>query len=301
MLRTIFQRGMALLGLAALGGCATPPAAETAANAGKPAMWQVSDKDTTVYLFGTIHVLPQNYDWRTPAFDKAVAGSQDLVVETIVDLQRPETMAATVQRLGFSSGLSPLSERVPADLRPQLQAAIAESKIPAAAFDQMETWLAAVTFIQLRLQQLGLEGKHGVEEVLKQQFTSGSKPIGQLETNAEQLGYFDTLPEDAQVELLKGAIESKESFKAELDTMLASWARGDVMGIAKSFDANLVDVPALREALISRRNANWSNWVERRMATPGTTLVAVGAGHLAGSDSVVAMLERDGYRVRRVQ
>ena len=203
--------------------------------------------------------------------------------------------------MGFSPGLPPLSERVPADLRPKLEAAIAESKIPAAVFNQMETWLAAITFIQLRLQQIGMDGKHGVEEVLKQQFTAGSKPIGQLETNAEQLGYFDTLPADAQVELLRGAVDDKEAFRAELDAMLTAWARGDVGGIAKSFDANLVDVPALREALISRRNASWSNWIERRMGQPGTVFVAVGAGHLAGPDSVQQYLQGRGYKVRRVQ
>jgi Uncharacterized protein conserved in bacteria len=37
------------------------------------------------------------------------------------------------------------------------------------------------------------------------------------------------------------------------------------------------------------------------MAEPGTIMVAVGAGHLAGRDSVIALLKRHGYRVRRLQ
>ncbi len=58
-----------------------PPAAEP--KAASPAMWKVADKDTTIYLFGTIHLLPKDTKWRSPAFDKAAASADTLVVETI--------------------------------------------------------------------------------------------------------------------------------------------------------------------------------------------------------------------------
>jgi uncharacterized protein YbaP (TraB family) len=83
--------------------------------------------------------------------------------------------------------------------------------------------------------------------------------------------------------------------------MLASWSKGDVKAISVSFNRELSVSPALKEALLQRRNANWSRWVERRMASPGSVMVAVGAGHLAGPGSLVAMLKNEGYRVRRIQ
>jgi uncharacterized protein len=83
--------------------------------------------------------------------------------------------------------------------------------------------------------------------------------------------------------------------------MLAAWTKGDVAGIARTFDRDLAGSPELEQALIQRRNANWSRWIEQRMAQPGAVMIAVGAGHLAGKDSVIAMLQRQGYRVRRVQ
>ena len=76
---------------------------------------------------------------------------------------------------------------------------------------------------------------------------------------------------------------------------------GDVDSIARTFNAELENSPELREALLRRRNANWSYWLASRMQRPGTVLVAVGAGHLAGHDSVVEMLKQRGYKVRRVQ
>lgn len=299
MLMRFFRRGLAMLGLAALasGAAAAPATAATA----RPALWQVADRDTTIYLFGTIHLLPKNYPWRTAKFDKAVAGSQTLVVETIVDNANPQALAGEMARLGFRAGLPPLATRVAPEKRALLEAAVAKTGIPRVAYDRMETWAAAFMLLGTQFKDLGLTGEAGVEAVLRKAFTGAGKPVGQLETNAEQLGLFDRLPESAQRALLEGAIDSPAEMRGQFNEMLMSWARGDVVAIGKTFNEDLSGSPELREALLKRRNVNWSNWVKRRMAAPGSVFVAVGAGHLAGPDSVVAMLKRDGYRVRRVQ
>jgi uncharacterized protein len=83
--------------------------------------------------------------------------------------------------------------------------------------------------------------------------------------------------------------------------MIRAWSHGDVPGIARTFDHDLSHSPALQQLLLHQRNANWSKWIEQRLGQPGTIIVAVGAGHLAGKDSVLAMLKKDGYTVRRVQ
>lgn len=299
MLNRILRRGLGMLGLAALAGCATVP--QSAGATGRPALWQVADKDTTVYLFGTIHLLPNNYPWRTTAFDQAVAGSQGLIVETIVDNKNPQALAGELARLGFRAGLPPLATRVAPEKRALLEAAIAKTGIPRSAYDRMETWAAAFMLLGVQFKDLGLTGDAGVETVLRSSFTQAGKPVGQLETNTEQLSMFDTLPESAQQALLEGAIDSPAAMNTQFQKMINAWTRGDVAAIAASFNEDLSGSPELREALLRRRNVNWTRWIERRLATPGSVLVAVGAGHLAGADSVVAMLQKDGYRVRRVQ
>ncbi len=299
MLMRILRRGLAMLGLAALASCATAPPAASAT--GRPALWQVSDRDTTIYLFGTIHLLPKNYPWRTPTFDKAVTGSQTLVVETIVDTASPQSLAGELARLGFRAGLPPLADRVSPQKRGMLETAIAKTGIPRSAYDRMETWAAAFMLLGTQFKDLGLTGEAGVEAVLRTAFLQAGKPVDQLETNSEQLGMFDTLPESAQRALLEGAIDSPTEMRSQFQEMLGAWARGDVAAIGASFNEDLSGSPELREALLRRRNVNWARWIERRMATPGSVFVAVGAGHLAGADSVVAMLQKDGYRVRRIQ
>lgn len=294
LLKRLFAPAAALLALGS-------PAFARAPQAARPALWAVADADTTVYLFGTIHLLPDNYRWRTPKFDNAVASSQQLVVETIVDDKNPMQLMSALASLAFSPNQPPLADRVPPAKRPALAAAIKKSGLPPAAFDRMETWAAAFMLLGNQFKDMGLKGDQGVEAVLRSNFTSRGKPIGELETNLQQLSFFDTLPEKAQRDLLEGAIDQPQSMNKDFAGMLAAWSRGDVAAIARTFDGDLGASPELRDALIKRRNANWSKWIEQRMGQPGALMIAVGAGHLAGRDSVIAMLKKDGYRVSRVQ
>ena len=276
-------------------------AAQPDVHVAKPALWSISDADTTVYLFGTIHLLPDNYQWRTPKIEQAVGGSQQLVIETIVDEKDPMKLFGILMRIGMSPGLPPLVNRVPAAKRAALLDAVKKSGFPPKTLDHMETWAAAFILLGNQFKDLGLKNDQGVEMTLRSAFAGQGKPVGELESNLEQLGFFDRLPEKAQRELLEGAIEQASNVRSDFNEMLTSWVRGDVRGIARSFNRDLAASPELAQALIKQRNANWSKWIEQRMAQPGAVMVAVGAGHLAGRDSVIDLLKRDGYRVRRLQ
>ena len=292
------RNSLAALGLAAL-AAATPASAD--ARPAKPALWQVYDKDTNIYLFGTVHLLRPGTVWRSPKLDKAANDAGTLVVETIIDEKNLMGFANELNRLRMRPGLPPLIDRVRPEKRDALRAAIAKSGIPEPMLNNMETWGAAFALLQLQFQELGVSGTDGVELALKSAFTAAGKPIAQLETNTEQLGFFDALPEAAQRELLEGSIEPAGAARQQFDAMLAAWMTGDVKAIGRTFNAEFQASPELKAALLQRRNINWSGWVERRMQQPGTVFIAVGAGHLAGDDSVVELLKRRGYRVKRVQ
>lgn len=265
-----------------------------------PALWKVADADTTVYLFGTIHVLPKGMAWTSPQLATAVDASQGLVLETVLP-KDPAALGATMAKLGVSPGLPPLLDRVPADKRAALKAVIDKSKLPLAVLDRLETWAAALALTAQTTQAAGLSGDEGAEAQLTTRFEKAGKPVSGLETPEQQLGYFDTLPEPAQRRFLASVADDNEKAQTQLDAMIAAWRAGDVAKIASSFDDELKDSPELTEALLTRRNANWANWVAARLAKPGTVFVAVGAGHLAGDGSVEAQLEKRGLKVTRVQ
>ncbi len=292
---------MGLAGLALLAACAgakaPPPAAEAAP---KPALWKLSDADTTLYLFGTVHVLPKDFKWRTAAFDSAAASADSLVLE-VADGADATKMAATFTELAMSPGLPPVEERVPADKRAGLDKLIAKAGIPEAALDNFESWAVAITLASGMLGELGFSPEYGVEPQLTAEFKTRGKPVTGLETSAQQLGFFDSLPEPAQRAFLVSMVDESSDAKGEFDRMTKAWASGDTKAIALTFDDEVRMTPELTEVLLVRRNANWTEWLAKRLDQPGTVLVAVGAGHLAGDDSVIAMLEKRGLKAVRVQ
>jgi uncharacterized protein YbaP (TraB family) len=298
MLFRFLKRFLALAGMASASWASPQPAAAPVAH---PALWEVSDPDTTIYLFGTIHLLPPNYQWRTPAIDKAIASSDSLVVETIVDPAHPQELVNALLTLDRSEGLPPIADRIEPKRRPLLEAAIAKTGLPRPAFDKMETWAAAYRLLGIQFSELGLQGSAGVEQTLREAFAAAGKPIGQLETNAQQIGFFDSLPETAQRALLNGAVEPAHVATKDFSEMLTGWTTGDVKVIARTFNQDFAESGEMRKVLLDQRNANWSRWIEERLKQPGTTMIAVGAGHLAGPESVLEMLKRGGYRVTRVQ
>lgn len=285
-----------LLSLAACAGAAEPKRAEGR----HPALWKLADSDTQIWLFGTIHLLPEGQGWRTPAFDSALAGSDELVLE-VADVDDMMASAQAMQKLGMSAGLPPIAERVPEDKRPALRAMIAESGYPEAVYDRLETWAAAMPLLGVSFKRLGLSPELGVERQIGAPFRAAGKKVVGLETIEQQFGFFDTLSEGAQRALLLAVIEDTKETRAQFRAMLDAWASGDLAGIARTFDDETMMSPELREALMRKRNERWAEWVARRLETPGTVFVAVGAGHLAGGQSVQAMLKAKGLKAKRVQ
>lgn len=271
---------------------ATPPA--------RPALWVLADKDTTIYLFGTIHLLPKGLAWRSPKLEAAMTKSDSLVLE-VAGLENREHTAAVMMKAAITRGLPPLVERVPADKRPKLEQLASDAGVPLGYLDIFEDWAAAITLAVGSLKDLGLDPDDGAEELLRRTFTTAKKPIAGLETAEQQFGYFDNLSPKAQTALLISTIDESSDAKVEFEKMLKAWSAGDEKKMALSFDDELKLSPELFEVLLKKRNANWAQWIDDRMDKPGTIFIGVGAGHLAGPDSVQRMLRTRGFKVKRVQ
>ena len=277
-----------------------PASARESARVATPALWKLADADTTIYLFGTIHALPAGTRWRGRRIDAALAASHELVLEAVFG-DDPLATARLLYGMGTAPGLPPLAERVSPAKRSQLDALVKRSGMSPAALDRMKSWAAGVLLFGHVMKDLGISADAGAEAELRGLFRAAGKPIEGLETAAQQLGYLDSLSEEEQRIFLEGVIDDPAKSKAELGRMLAAWKRGDQQAIARSFESDPEMSPMLKEVLLKRRNAAWTDWLAKRLDTPGTIFVAVGAGHLAGPDSVRAMLERRGLKVTRVQ
>lgn len=263
-------------------------------------MWRLADEDTTVYLFGTFHLLPKGQSWRTPAFETALTSADELVLE-VANVEDPNAAAMAMMKLGMSPGLPPIIERVPEDKRPALKSMIAEAGVPEAVLDRMETWAAGLSLLGVTFKRLGLDPSLGVETQIQGPFKATGRTVSGLETVEEQFGFFDTLSEEAQRAFLVGVLDDNEETRVQFRAMLHAWASGDQKGIARTFNDETQLSPELREAILAKRNARWAEWLEGRMDRPGTVFMAVGAGHLAGKGSVQDMLKKRGFKAKRIQ
>lgn len=305
---TLIRRRAALAAFLALlqpalpsAGWARPGVERARGHQAHPAVWRLQKGASTVYLFGTIHALPPHFDWETPEIQAIVNGADRLVLEAVID-QDPAKSAAALFKLGMAPGSPPsLAERIDPRYRDALAALERKSAVPAATLDKMKTWAAGMVLFGATVQNLGVSSADGVEEHLKAQFRAAGKPIEGLETLEQQLGFFDTLDEAQQREFLRGVVDQNAGDAADFGKMLGAWAHGDEKGIAASFDKDMKRSDALRTVLIARRDAHWADAIVARLNQAGTQLIAVGAGHLVGPDSVQAMLAKLGYKAERVE
>jgi uncharacterized protein YbaP (TraB family) len=298
-IRALLPVSLLLTACAPVAQPTAPPTTE-AAHVAHPGLWKLADEDTTIYLFGTIHVLPDDYVWESPKLSAAAAQADELVIETVIG-KDPQAMATMMLAMGTGAGLPPLAERVPPERKAKLEALVARSNLPPALLDRMKTWTAAMMLVAATLTDLGVTAQSGVEEQLKGRFAGNARPITGLEKPEQQLGYLDQLSEEDQRAFLNSVLEDPVESRKEFDAMLAAWSRGDEKAIAATFDNADAMTPRLRTILLDQRNASWAGWLAERLARPGTVLVAVGAGHLAGADSVQTKLGARGLKVTRVE
>lgn len=263
-----------------------------------PALWVVRDEDTTVYLFGTIHVLPPGVEWLDGPVRRAFDASDTLVLEVVTG-DKAE-MAKALQSLAIDSDGPALSQKLDAPTLSRYRALLASLGVSEATLEGFHPWYAAVFLSVAPLQKLGYSTDAGVEGILNRAAAEAAKRVQAFETVDEQLGYFASLPEPVQLRYLSITIDEASKAEDEINRMTRDWSAGRVDSLGRELNASLDRLPEVAEALLFRRNARWAEWITERMRYPGTIFVAVGAGHLVGDRSVQAELAKQGLHARRI-
>ena len=278
---------------------AAATAAPAQATGAGPALWVVRDEDSTLYLFGTVHVLRPSTLWRWATVENAFDSADRLVLE----ISNPDDQAAMVpliQQHGMSPD-RPLSELLTAEERAKLDAAAQTMGASGAALDPMRPWLAALTLSVAPLVKAGYDPQSGVELVLKARAAAAGKEVTGFETIDEQVRILAGFPEAAQLAFLRSTLEDFENATTELDRMVEAWANGDVRAIDRmGVQPMRRENRAVYDALLVRRNTNWANQIETMLGGSGTGFIAGGPAPLAGGDSVQWILGRRGVEVERI-
>lgn len=263
-----------------------------------PALWVVADADTTIYLFGTIHLLPRGIDWFHGDLARAFDSADELVTEI------PDGAEAQAGALVMKYGMLPKGQNLRAGMKPDEKARFEQAMtglgLPPATFDSYKPWYAAVAMATLPLIRDGYDPSYGVEAELAARNKALGRPRIGLETLDFQLGLFDQFTPEVQKQYLFEVIDALPELSSQIDTMVNAWAAGDPAALAATLNAEQ-DNPAMMEALLVSRNKSWASWIRTRLDRPGVVFIAVGAGHLGGKGSVQEQLAKAGIKTDRVQ
>ena len=246
-----------------------PPAAA------EPAMFVVGDADTTVYIFGTFHALDGETQWFGDKVRSAFEQSNELILETVIPERLDQPIAATP---GF---------------RPP-------SVTPSASF--LATTRMAIKAGRAR----GMHVDNGADTILRHAAEAEGKSVQGLETLQFQIDMFNRMPATMATPAPSGrsggpvVASPMQSLSKAMFDMQAAWKRGDQRVFVSMLSQLKSASPDTYRMMFTDRNDRWADWVRARMQTPGTVFVAVGAGHLAGQDSLLVRLAQRGITSRRV-
>lgn len=279
-----------LLPLLAVFSLATPAAA-------KPPVWVVKDQDSTIVLFGSIHLLPPGIDWRPDALNAALETADDLWFELPLD----GDSSREAQQISFEHGLLPEGETLSSKLsrkgKKRLKEAAKRLHLDMRVIDRMRPWLADVTVSVAQVASEGANGSDGVERSIAAAAPASAERKA-FEGGAEQILFLAETPEDEQLVALEDTLRDLGAGKADFSGLVAIWMSGDLGPLQKeALDPMRERTPTLYRRLVTERNARWAETIIERLAGSGETVVVVGAAHLVGEDGLPQMLRKRGVTV----
>ena len=276
-----------------------------------PAMWKIADGDTVIHLFGTVHLLPEGFKWRTPALDAVIERADKVVFETRDSDDGDEAMKglemmrlrALVQIYGPTT---PLTEQLTAENRAKFLQLLDIYEIKQMTADRLPPFLTMLLIAQKSSERSGSMRELGVETVIEREFKAAGKPIIAIEDQLDVLEKLFKIGEERTIEIVNASIAEWDVCE-EMDpqavdwTAEQQWARGE---LTPDVLDELRDDPfgrAVYDILLTQRNEAWAQWIESRLETPGSLLIAVGAGHMVGETSLLRLLADKGIVATRVQ
>ncbi len=291
--------------LAGLMLAVSPAVAQSEAEA--PAIWAMSDEDSTVYLLGTVHILHPDLDWRTPYLDTVLEEVEQVWFEA--DTLSPEAnaqMTTLIPQLGLNTTDTPMTQRLSdeanADLATFAGRLGADPDQLRAALDPYQPWIATIQLAVLQMQAAGYDPASGVEVVLNQRLADQDKTFHYLETVEEQLRFFADMPYETQLANLELSLHEAVENPDMFDDLVGAWAEGDMDRLNEIMNSDMREqTPELYDVILVQRNRNWAPEIAAALDGDEDVLIAVGAGHMPGEEGVIALLQARGLEVRRVQ
>lgn len=275
----------------ALAACSSPPPTE-------PAMWRITDEDSEIWLFGSVHLLPEGVEWDGPRWQAAFAAADEFVTETDTGADAARAFPELAAQYGTLPVGQRLSDLIGVEDRARLERTAALSGLSPASLETLRPWLAALQLSYGYAVRVGHRSELGVEGVLAPRARAEGKRLTFFETPEEQVRILADLAPADEARFLSVTMRQIEDEADAMSVLDRAWARGDVAALDQALSQEWEDGgAAVHEAVILRRNRAWADEIEQRLGGSGRIFIAVGAAHLVGDGSVVDLLRERGVAV----
>jgi uncharacterized protein YbaP (TraB family) len=265
----------------------------------KSLLWQVSRDGKSVFLLGSIHYLRKENYPLNPAILNALDASKRLVLEVDLNSISPESaQRVTLEKAMYRDGTT-LRQNISAETYQLAARRADELGLDMRILNPMKAWFAALTMVAIKMQQMGLDPRFGVDHYLAERAKSAGKPTGGLETLEFQLSLFDQLSKREQEMMLRQTVEELDRLDKDINDIVKAWLRGDGDRLAALMLGGMQEYPELYQKILVERNRRWTGEIERFAQQGNGAMVVVGAAHLLGRDSVIEMLKQKGFTVEQ--
>ncbi|MBW8882379.1 MAG: TraB/GumN family protein [Asticcacaulis sp.] len=288
------------LGAAALvtAACGVWPHAARAETA-HPAMWVVRDADSTVYLFGTIHVMKDDVKWLSPELRQRFESAGDLWLE-VPDLDNTTAIMQVAQKYSLNPANDMTKGLSDAEIK-KIDDLAAPYGLSAQKLQGVKKWAVGLFLTSQKISALGYNPRTGVDLTLLYGARYLDKRVHGFETMDQQMQTLAPANDADDIAALREALKDAETLDKDLPPLLKAWEDGDEATMTRELVGRMkAEDPGGYQRLIVARNAAWEPQVEQILKGKGTVFIAVGAGHLFGPDSLIAMLKAHGITAQRL-
>ncbi|MDQ8029091.1 MAG: TraB/GumN family protein [Brevundimonas sp.] len=282
-------------GLAAL---ALAVAAPTVARADPP-IWRVTDADTEMVLFGSIHALPEGVDWHNDALDKALAEADLVAFEILTPDSDEEEMATYLPMLRYMVGEETLDVAVTPATYARARVRAEEQGIEPMMLDILRPWAAAMILDIGADTAKGRSNDLGVDGVIEGGLRPDQRTVA-LDTPALLNATMQVMAETGDAEgeqLLVEVLDALDEEKALDMEIENAWVQGDLQPLLAEMESMKAEAPRLYEVILVDRNHGWMPALKQMMETERRVVVVVGAAHMVGEDGLPTLLRQAGYKV----
>ncbi len=267
----------------------------------EPALFAVRDANSTIYLFGTVHIRRPGSQWGGANARAALAESDEVWTELEITDDAQARAQVLVLQLGMAPSDQPLSGLLTAEENAKLTALLQRLNAPPAMFERMRPWLAAITLSMMPMLQAGYETAAGVDNAIDAAADALGKRTRAFESIEQQIGFLANLSPEVQRQMLVDSLEQTEMGAEQVDTLSRAWEQGDIETLERLVvEDTRQDYPDVYRVLFADRNNAWMDVLTRELDGSGVDFVAVGAGHMLGPDGLIEQFRARGLSVERV-